>query len=148
MNMPAERSVVSVFLLTVLHCAFVGCSSEDERLDLTADQLLTEIDRMRASIGPMPANSADAALHALTSKDARVRAEAAVSVGKSQGVPRSVIMQLENLGVSDADPVARGAALTALYELGHPTQRIEKLTEGLREDPQLGSLATRLCASE
>ncbi len=148
--MMSHRRLTSCTLI-VLFAAQGGCigrNADTENAVITADRVVMEIERLRNTVRPMPPEFADSALFALSSGDSGMRAEAAMSVGKSKQVTRAVSQQLEYLAVSDTDPVARGAAISALFELGQPSVEIIEVTERLRGDPCLGVLATRLSATK
>ena len=145
MNMSGSIAVRCQWLVLVgaLTCQ-VGCHTNHEELALTANDVVSEIDRLNETVRPMPPDATDAAMHALSSGDPKMRSEAAISLGKSKRLSQSVSQQLANLAVSDADPVVRAAAISALFEHGPPSREIMELTKQLCDDPQLSLLASRL----
>lgn len=145
MNMSGSIAVrcTCLVLAGALTC-HVGCHANREELALTANDVVSEIDRLSETVSPMPPDATDAAMHALNSGDPKIRAEAAISLSKSKRLTQSVSRQLANLAVSDADPVVRAAAISALFEHGPPSREIMELTKQLCDDPQLSLLASRL----
>lgn len=121
-----------------------GCHSNHVEDPVTADDVVAEIDRLEQAVRSMPPGATDAALHALNSGDPTIRAQAAMSLGKSKRLTHLISEQLENLALHEVDPFVRAAALSALYEHGQPSREIIELSEQLRNDPQLGLIASRL----
>lgn len=139
-NKLSAGSLVLLSLVTI-----DGCLSADEQKKVPNDvEVLQEINRLRGVVQAMPPELDDAALHALVSTDSVVRAEAATSIGKSRSVKQAVLQQLEHIAINDPDPIARGAAIAAIFDLDKPTPRILELTDRLQADPQLGALVTAL----
>ncbi|MCS7466323.1 HEAT repeat domain-containing protein [Stieleria sp. ICT_E10.1] len=122
----------------------VGCDSVHEERLVTADELVAEIDRLSGAVHAMPPGAVDAVLRALNSVDPTMRAEAAMSLGKSNRLTQPISRQLEILAINDTNPIVRAAALSALFEHGTPSREMIELAEHLCSDPQLSSLATRL----
>lgn len=126
--------------------SLVGCNSNHKEHVVAADELVAEIDRLSGAVHPMPPGANDAALRALNSGDPTMRAEAAMSLGKSKRLTQPTTQQLEILSINDSNPIVRAAALSALHEHGTPSREIVKLTDHLCSDPQFSSLASRLSA--
>lgn len=123
----------------------LGCDTAQETaLSLTAKEVAAAVAEIRSTVLALPEESTMAGMRALNSSDPKIRAEAAISIGKSMTVSRETMLRLESIARHDPDPVARGAALSALFDLGHPSAGIVELTRQLRDDPQLGILAAEL----
>lgn len=140
-----EQSTRILFLLTLgTLISQVGCDYDRVERIVTAEEVVAEIERLGRAVHPMPPGSTDAAFHALNSGEPTMRAEAAMSLGKSQRLTRSITKQLEQLAYHDADPIVRAAALSALLKHGPPSSEICELLEILHSDSQLSMLASQL----
>jgi HEAT repeat protein len=117
-------------VVSVLTICIAGCMGTSEPAPLTVNEIEQRLSDYDERIGPPPAEAADGLLHALGSSDPEMRAQAAISLGKSGGLSSVARERLETMASNDKSRLAQLAALQALERLDLLTPELE---EALRQ---------------
>ena len=122
MVLPSHATAV----VSVLTICIAGCMGTSEPAPLTANEFKQRLSDYDEQIGPPRAEAVDGLLHALGSSDPEMRAQAAISLGKSGGVGSVVRERLETMASEDKSRLAQLAALQALDRLDLLSPELEE----------------------
>lgn len=135
---------VSLAIASFVASILSGCGEPDSPSPMTAESILDRVSQLEQSVGELSSRAADGALHALSSADPEMRAQAALAFAKTGRATSTVLNRLEELALHDEDPVVRAAGLTAICRIGRSSDRASGIRKQLADDPQLRLVAKSL----
>lgn len=140
------RSNVAYFPI-VACLVLCGCSAGDAPDAMTAETIHERVSELEQNVSQLSGRAADGALHALSSADPEMRAQAALAFAKTGRSTAAVFARLEELALHDEDPVVRAAGLTAICRIDGRSERVRAIVQQLASDPQVGLVARSLDAT-
>lgn len=139
------HSPVAVMILAgFTTVGITGCGPSDVSASMTAEQVKQQIDSYQQRIPQPTSDVREGLLHALSSPDPEVRAQAAIAFGKSKFMNPAVREQLEILAANDDSRLSQFAALTALTWHDALPPPLHTLLEDLRGDPEWGPIVSEI----
>ena len=135
---------LTMLLVGLMTAGTVGCGQPEVPESLTAEQVRQQLIEYDQQIPQPTSEVRDGLLHALTSPDPAVRAQAAIALGKSRGISSAAKVQLESMAKSEDSRLSQFAALTALSQLGSLSPQLQSLVTDLQNDPEWASVVDPL----
>lgn len=124
-----------------------GCWAVSKPEPITEATVQERILQLEQHVRELSGRAVDGALHALSSADPEMRAQAAIAFAKTGGGTTAVFDRLEELALHDEDPVVRAAGLTAICRIRGRSDRVRTIVRQLASDPQVGLVARSLEAT-
>ena len=134
-------------LVILVSLSLSGCWADSQPERMTEETVQQRILQLGQQVRELPDRAADGALHALSSADPVMRAQAAMAFAKTGRGSTAVFDRLQELALHDEDPVVRAAGLTAICRIGGQTERARTIVRRLESDPQVGLVARSLEAT-
>lgn len=138
------RSPTSMLLLVTTLFGIGGCSTTNEDVPLTAQDIARQLRDYDERIEAPDGEAKDGLLRALASNSPEMVAQAAIAIGKSRNVDTVVRRRLEAIAMSDESRLSQFAALQALSRLGLLTPETQAVIEQLGADEAWRSIVARL----
>ena len=124
-----------------------GCWAASQPEPMTEETVQQRVLLLEQQVRELSDRAADGALHALSSADPVMRAQAAMAFAKTGRGSTALMDRLQELALHDEDPVVRAAGLTAICRIGGQTERARTIVRRLASDPQVGLVARSLEAT-
>ncbi|WP_146394143.1 hypothetical protein [Allorhodopirellula solitaria] len=140
-----KRSSIARATLLIIVVGLVGCKQDTApETPLGSGDIVEHLNQVALTVGPVPAEAMGGIAHALGSPDRDAKISAMLACGESRNVSQNIRRLILDVAKNDSDPLLRGAALRSLHEMGRPSAELSRLTNQLRNDPELGELAEHL----
>jgi len=119
----------------------VGCARSDQNSSLAAAEVEQRLREYDARIQGFPPEASDGLMHALSSNDPVMRAQAAIAFGKSPQVSTVVEDRLQSMAKNDDSRLSQFAALTALQRLDLLIPELRSLLREFGDDSEWRAVA-------